>query len=229
MIHFHLSALSVAIALSTSLHAQDATSSRRIPGGVNRPIQAAVQRAPLSSQSAMTAALPPLPEGVQELKFSEFYKLPVGPRGLEPSDKLRSLDGHRVRLTGFFVFEDWSTCSCPSGAPQPVAKANARPQRPQPAWMKHVVLGRIMLAPLPTSVSLGHYGLCDDLPPQVAYLELVSRLGEPVMYRPGQFSAIGTITLGTKEELDGRTSFVRVKIEREEDLVSLRPEPTASR
>ncbi len=190
-------------------------------------MQANVPRLPVSAQASLTAELPPLPEGVEELKFSDFYKLPVGPRGLEPSAELLAMNGKKVRLSGFFVFEDWSTCSCPQtpAPPKPLSPAAARRAAMEPAWMKHVVPGRIMFAPVPTTVSLGHYGLCDDLPPQVAYLEVVPKFGEPVFYQPGIFSVIGTLTLGTKEEPDGRSSYVHVKVENDADIVRLHAAP----
>lgn len=226
----HLPSLALAALLSLSLHsfaAEPSASVRRAPRGVDRPMQEAVSRLPLSAQMTSAVALPPAPEGVEELKFAEFFKLPVGPRGLEPSERLRALDGKRVRLSGFFVFEDWSSCSCPPPATMPLTPAAARRQKAQPAWMKHVVPGRAMFAPLPVSVSLGHYGLCDDLPPQVAYLDITSRFGEPVMHQPGMFTVIGKLTLGTQEQPDGRTSFVHLRVEREEDIAPL-PRRTAA-
>jgi hypothetical protein len=198
-------------------------SPRRAPAGITRPMQASVSRLPISAQASMSMELPPLPEGVEELKFADFYKLPVGPCGLEPSAKLLALDGKKVRLSGFFVFEDWSTCSCPPTPAPTVAlsPAAARRAAAQPVWMKHVVPGRIMLSPVPTTVSLGHYGLCDDLPPQVAFLEIVPKFGEPVFYQPGTFAVIGTLSLKSKEEPDGRTSYVHVKVERDADILRL--------
>ena len=43
------------------------------------------------------------PAGVVDLKFQELFKLPVGERGLEPSEKLVALDGKRVRIVGYMV------------------------------------------------------------------------------------------------------------------------------
>ncbi|MEK0448212.1 MAG: hypothetical protein RL088_480 [Verrucomicrobiota bacterium] len=186
-----------------------------------RPIRAAVPRLPIIAQAAFTAELPPLPEGVEDLKFADFYKMPVGPRGLEPTERLLALDGKKVRLSGFFVFEDWATCTCPDEPATPPKTAAARRAAARPKWMKHVVPGRIMFAPLPVTVSLGHYGLADDLPAQVAFLDVVPRFGEPVFYQPGIFSVIGTLSLGHKQEIDGRISHVRVKVEKDTDIVRL--------
>jgi hypothetical protein len=160
--------------------------------------------------------LPPLPEGVSELKFSEFFQTPVGPRGLEPSEKLRALEGKKVRLVGYFVFEDWTACSCPPDAAPvaPVRKGRPAP----PAWMKHVVPGRALFAPKPVAVSLGHFGLSEDMPPQVAFLNIADRFGEPVFFRPGIFAVTGTLALGTHDEADSRVSYVRLAVERDADI-----------
>jgi hypothetical protein len=54
-------------------------------------------------ESAVAQKIPPLPSGVTELKFSEFFVSPVGPRGLELTDRLLSLNGKRVRMLGYMV------------------------------------------------------------------------------------------------------------------------------
>jgi hypothetical protein len=54
----------------------------------------------------MPGFLPPLPAGVQDLRFGEIYQTPVGDRGLEFSEKAQTLAGHRVRLLGYMVRED---------------------------------------------------------------------------------------------------------------------------
>ncbi|MGX8883343.1 hypothetical protein ACWWD9_09025 [Methylovorus sp. SPW-M1] len=64
---------------------------------------------PMSSALQVNGPLPALPAGVTELKFSEIYKLPVGPRGLEPSAKLLSLNGKQVRLLGYMAKQDEAT------------------------------------------------------------------------------------------------------------------------
>ncbi|MDO8544475.1 MAG: hypothetical protein Q7S40_28885 [Opitutaceae bacterium] len=78
-------------------------------GGVSAP--SPWQRYAAQSHAIITSlnqpdstALPPPPEGVTDLQFSEFFG-PIGDRGLEYSAKLRALAGQPVRLTGFMVRE----------------------------------------------------------------------------------------------------------------------------
>jgi hypothetical protein len=56
-----------------------------------------------SGEGPVAQKIPPLPAGVTELKFSEFFVSPVGPRGLELTDRLLSLKGKRVRMLGYMV------------------------------------------------------------------------------------------------------------------------------
>ena len=57
-------------------------------------------------QESAPKLLPPLPVGVTSLAFDEFFVLPVGPRGLTLTEKLKSLDGKRVRILGYMVRQD---------------------------------------------------------------------------------------------------------------------------
>lgn len=150
-------------------------------------------------------ALPPLPEGVAELKFSEFFQTPVGPRGLEITDRLRALDGQRVRVFGYMVKEDLTSCnSCP-----PQTKSG----RLLPAWMEVTVAGRMMFTAAPSGVSHAHYGLADDLPPQTVFVTVPDKFGELVPYTPGPLLLTGTLSVGNKEEPDKRLSVVRLKLD----------------
>jgi hypothetical protein len=60
-----------------------------------------------------------LPAGVSELNLTEFYKFPVGPIGLEPTQKLLSLKDKRVRIKGFMVKEEEPTTGLLMLAPSP--------------------------------------------------------------------------------------------------------------
>jgi len=63
-------------------------------------VSATISNFNLTTAGPATNALPPLPSGVSELKFSEFFRQPIGPRGLEYTTKLRSLDGRRIQIPG---------------------------------------------------------------------------------------------------------------------------------
>lgn len=214
LLHSHLSAAEESGAAAVN-------NRRQRPGGT-RPIEAAVPALPLSHLSKEIAPAPsPLPEGVEELRFADFYKMPVGPRGLEMSARMQGLAGKTVRLIGYFVFEDWATCSCPEEPPVPARTAQKSRRPTAPAWMKHVVPGRAMLSAVPTSVSLGHYALGDELPPQTAFVHIGSRFGEPVAFKPGMYAVTGKLEVGNREELDGRISYVRLVVEADAQIQAL--------
>ena len=52
------------------------------------------------------ATTPQFASAITDLKFREMFKLPVGPKGLEPSPKLLRLDGRPVRIVGYMVDQE---------------------------------------------------------------------------------------------------------------------------
>lgn len=143
----------------------------------------------LSLELAGIEKLPPAAEGVTDLRFSDFFRTPVGPRGLELTDKLRALDGRRVRVLGFMV----------------------RQTRPSP--------GVAILAPYAFATHEGEYGLCDDLPPALVFVDVPKFRDIAVPHTPGPLLLTGTLELGPKEQADGRVSLVRLRLD---------PEPAVS-
>ncbi len=127
--------------------------------------------------------LPPPPVGVTELKFSEFFKSPAGRLGLEPTEKLCSLAGKRVRILGFM----------------------ARQTRPSP--------GVAILAPFAMATNEYEYGLADDFPPNVVFVEVPRYADLAVPHTPGPLLLTGALEVGRREEADGRVSFVRLKLD----------------
>jgi hypothetical protein len=143
---------------------------------------------------------------VEELRFADFFKLPVGPEGLELTPSLRALDGKRVRVLGYMVREDLTPCnSCP------IIQTKGR--RPAPAWMSLTVAGRMMLTAAPASVSHAHYGLADDLPPQTVFVTVPDKFGELVPYTSGPMLLTGVLSVGSKIEPDARASLVRLTLD----------------
>ena len=119
-----------------------------------------------SQGPARAISLPPLPEGVEELSFQEFYRNPVGPRGLEPSAKLLSLDGKRVRILGFVA---------------EMERANKR---------------NIIFAPLPLKPQPEEYGLCDEIPATHLLVTIPGDSETQVPLLPGALLLTGTLAVG---------------------------------
>jgi hypothetical protein len=126
----------------------------------------------------------PLPAGVTELNLREFYKLPAGPRGLEPSQKLLNLNNKRVRVTGYMVKEEEPTT------------------------------GLFLLTPLPVSLAEKEDGPADDLPAATLFVHLPPADKDKAMnYRSGIWQLTGRLELGNQEEANGRMSYTRLILE----------------
>ena len=110
--------------------------------------------------------LPPLPEGVEEISFQEFYQQPVGPRGLEPSAKLLSLDGKQVRIFGFMG---------------EMCRADKR----------HMIFAPVPLKPQPEE-----YGLCDDIPATHVLVTVPGNPNETIPFSAAPMLLTGVLSLG---------------------------------
>ena len=108
---------------------------------------------------------------------------PVGQRGLEVTEKLRGLDGKRVRILGYMVHQE----EPPSG--------------------------RLLLTPMPAQIHEHDNGLADDLPVSMVYVSVPTMRNEPVPYAPGMMLLTGTLSVGNRAEPDGRISVVRLALD----------------
>ena len=135
------------------------------------------------SRASSTNALPPLPPGVTELKFNDFFRQPIGPRGLEYTDKLRSLEGRRIRILGYM----------------------ARQTKP----VDHCFL----LAPVPLTLNEIEYGHADDLPATTLHVFTTKEAPPRAPHTPGPLLLTGTLSLGNRAEADGRISTVRLQLD----------------
>lgn len=131
-----------------------------------------------------TGTLPPLPPDVSELKFREFFALPMGSRGPELTAAIQKLDGQRVRILGYMVRSSFS------------------------------VPGTLLLTPFPVSMDDCHYGLADDLPPQTVHVEIPEFAGKKVPFTPGLLLLTGALRLGPEQLPDGRNFTVHLRLER---------------
>ncbi|HMP82388.1 MAG TPA: hypothetical protein PKA41_06730 [Verrucomicrobiota bacterium] len=138
------------------------------------------------SAAAVTNAVngfPPLPEGVTELRFGEFFVNPVGPHGLEFTDKLRSLDGKRVRLAGYMVRQSVTVDRC------------------------------FLLSPVPVILHEHEYGFADELPASTVHVFTAPESPAEVPFTPGVLLLTGTLSVGNRAEADGRVSLVRLQLD----------------
>ena len=130
-----------------------------------------------SAESPMRAAAP------AELRFSQFFKSPIGPAGLELSDTLRGADGRAVRLAGYMVAQE----------------------QPQP--------GRFWLTPRPVRMSEHADGEADDLPAATVTVLLDPAQRERlVAHRDGLVTLTGTLSIGRAEDETGRVSWIRLRL-----------------
>lgn len=142
-------------------------------------INACIAAAPCLAQSSNDAP-------AQDLAFNEFYVMPIGPRGLEPTRRLLALRGQRVRLTGYMVHEE----------------------QPTP--------GVFMLTPQPVQLAEIADGPADDLPATTVYVYLpVDAQRRMIPYRPGAWQLTGTLELGAQAESNHRVSYARLRIDRQ--------------
>lgn len=128
-------------------------------------------------------ALPPLPAGVAELKFSEFFVSPVGPLGLTLTDKLAGLEGKRVRMLGYMVRQE------------------------------HGLPGQFLFAAIPVQLHDHDSALADDLPAAVVHVSVPTCRDTEVPFAPGLMLLTGTLNVGAREEADGRMSLVRLALD----------------
>jgi hypothetical protein len=131
-----------------------------------------------TSSNPKPAPLPPLPPGVHELKFTDFFKLPMGRLGPEITDRVKNLDGVQVRILGFMVHQS---------EPWPNA---------------------FLLAPVPVQLHEEEYGQADDLPASTLYVRMPEQNDAPVPFTPGLLLLTGTLHAGPRQiEGERRTWF----------------------
>lgn len=90
------------------------------------------------------AEVPPQ-ASADDLLFRDFFAMPVGPRGLQPSEELLSLNGKVVRMRGYVAHQESPTA------------------------------GVFILSPLPVELGDADEGLADDLPPAVVFVHAGDR------------------------------------------------------
>ena len=168
-------------------------------GGQATAHRASIQKAPAAV--AVKGNLPKLPSDVTDLKFREFFKMPIGPRGLDPSEKLMALAGKRVRLIGYMARQETPTA------------------------------GFFILAPLPVALGDQDEALSDDLPASTVFVHVAQPAQalptDAVPHYAGLLRLTGILSLGPLEEADGHVSTVRLQLD-PELVQAMTPSPGGS-
>jgi hypothetical protein len=138
---------------------------------------------PRSATDARFSELPPLPRGVAQLEFSDFFRHPVGPRGLELTEKLLQLDGKRVRILGYMIEQSDPAPRC------------------------------FLFSPRPIKMHEREYGLADELPASTMHVFTDASGPETVPFTPGPLLLTGTLDIGNRQEPNGRVSLVRLQLD----------------
>lgn len=137
--------------------------------------------------------LAPVSGDIAELRFADLFKLPAGPRGLEVTDKVRALDGHRVRILGFMV----------------------KQAKPLP--------GMLLLSPFEITTNEVEYGIADDLPPSLVHVQVPAYEDLGVPFTPGPLLLTGVLEVGPRIEADGRGSMFRLRLDEKDEARPLSP------
>ncbi len=125
------------------------------------------------------------PQGTQELKFQDMFRMPVGPNGIESSERLSSLDGQRVRMVGFMVRSS-----------QPRSSA-------------------FILAPMPVEISDEDEAEADDIPFSAVLVKLPAPFAQPIPNLDGLMQVSGVLRVVNIVDADSSRSFaVSIELDR---------------
>ena len=143
----------------------------------------------LAALLALAGAAALAQEAPAELKFRDFFKLPIGPLGLEPTARLLQLQGQQVRLLGYRVKQDEADASA----------------------------GLFLLTPLPITLGDEDERFADDLPATTIYIHF-DPAGPMPPYQRGLIAVTGRLEIGAQAEEDGRQSALRLRMSKLESL-----------
>jgi len=144
---------------------------------------AGAKKSPAPSTAPRAADPAPAVAPATDIKFRDFFRTPVGPRGLELTEQIRALDGQQVRIVGYMVKDD----------------------EPTP--------GMFILSPLPVELGEEDERYADDLPPAALFVHLADHASATVPFHPGLIRLTGTLSVGSREEADGRVSTFQLQLD----------------
>lgn len=135
-----------------------------------------------SQTRVLTSAADPSSEPTA-LEFQSFFKMPIGPKGLEVSTKVKQSSGKQVWLTGYMV---------KSEVPTP---------------------GAFMLSPRPIQMSEHADGDANDLPASVCWVYLdESQKNWVVPHAAGPITVMGQFNFKRVEAPDGTVAWFHLQL-----------------
>jgi len=133
-----------------------------------------------------TLAAKDLQPDTPRLRMTDFFELPVGPKGLQISSAMRAAQGKRVAIQGYVVQQEVA------------------------------VPGQFLLTPRPVQMSQHADGEADDLPPSTLLVSLPADQQDwMVAYTRGLIEVVGVLDVGREEGKDGRVTWVRLQLDSE--------------
>jgi len=144
---------------------------------------------PGQAAAALTAPAPPVAaapleavvtESYQPFSMADTFVVPAGPKGLEFSPVAKALEGKKVRISGRMVRH------------------------------AHDDAAIFLLTTFPLALNMVENGLADDLPQNAVHVILPVLPGMAPDWVRQPLVVYGTLSLGPRQELDGRISEVRL-------------------
>jgi hypothetical protein len=119
-----------------------------------------------------------------EIKFRDFYRWPIGPRGLEITEVLKRAHDQRIQILGYMVAQENNS------------------------------VGQFLLTPRPLRTSEDADGDADDLPPNTVAVILPEKDHQQILvHTPGIMKLTGILKVGRHQMHDGRIVWVRLMLE----------------
>lgn len=118
------------------------------------------------------------------LELGEIFIKPAGPKGLEFTEKAKSLSGRKIQVKGFMV----------------------RYPHPDPKLF--------VFNSTPMVLNFQEYRLADSLPPEAIHVITEVPEGKAFSYYRDEMILLGTIEYGPRTEMDGRVSHLRLRLDR---------------
>jgi hypothetical protein len=164
---------------------------------LSRPVDPVTPVARPASQPVTPASPAPslrdLADEYTLLPFDELYQLPAGPKGLEFTTKTQNLKGRKVRMDGFMVRHF------------------------------HEDAGVFLFAGVPAVHNQAEYILAESLPTALVHVLMPQIAGRTPSWHPQRITVYGQLELGSRQEIDGRLSHVRLVAEHVADSRTLEP------